>query len=49
MEVLTSLLTILIIVSLGILSRKAGIFKAEHAKTPVILCVLFRPCLPCSS
>lgn len=33
MEVLTSLFTILIIVGLGILSRKAGIFKAEHAKT----------------
>lgn len=33
MEVLTSLLTILIIVLLGILSRKTGIFKAEHAKT----------------
>jgi len=33
MEVLTSLLTILIIVTLGIMSRKAGIFKAEHAKT----------------
>jgi predicted permease len=33
MEVLTSLFTILIIVSLGILSRRAGIFKAEHAKT----------------
>jgi len=33
MEVLTSLFTILIIVLLGILSRKAGIFKAEHAKT----------------
>ena len=33
MEVLTSLFTILIIVILGILSRKAGIFKAEHAKT----------------
>jgi predicted permease len=33
MEVLTSLFTILIIVTLGILSRKAGIFKAEHAKT----------------
>lgn len=33
MEVLTSLLTILIIVVLGILSRKAGIFKPEHAKT----------------
>ena len=33
MEVLTSLLTILIIVLLGILSRKIGIFKAEHAKT----------------
>jgi len=33
MEVLTSLFTILIIVSLGILSRKFGIFKAEHAKT----------------
>ena len=33
MEVLTSLFTILIVVLLGILSRKAGIFKAEHAKT----------------
>ncbi|MCJ7716519.1 MAG: AEC family transporter [Anaerolineales bacterium] len=33
MEVLTSLLTILIIVLLGMLSRKTGIFKAEHAKT----------------
>jgi hypothetical protein len=33
MEVLTSLLTILIIVLLGFLSRKLGIFKAEHAKT----------------
>ena len=33
MEVLTSLLTILMIVLLGILSRKTGIFKAEHAKT----------------
>ena len=33
MEVLTSLFTILIIVILGILSRKTGIFKAEHAKT----------------
>ncbi len=33
MEVLTSLFTILIIVALGILSRKAGIFKAEQAKT----------------
>ncbi len=33
MEVLTSLFTILIIVTLGILSRKFGIFKAEHAKT----------------
>ena len=33
MEVLTSLLTILIIVLLGILSRKLGVFKAEHAKT----------------
>ncbi len=33
MEVLTSLFTILIIVLLGLLSRKAGIFKAEHAKT----------------
>jgi len=33
MEVLTSLFTILIIVLLGILSRKMGIFKAEHAKT----------------
>jgi len=33
MEVLTSLLTILIIVTLGILSRKFGIFKAEQAKT----------------
>jgi len=33
MEVLTSLFTILIIVLLGLLSRKTGIFKAEHAKT----------------
>ena len=33
MEVLTSLFTILIIVALGILSRRMGIFKAEHAKT----------------
>lgn len=33
MEVLSSLLTILIIVTLGILSRKTGIFKSEHAKT----------------
>jgi len=33
MEVLTSLFTILIIVVLGILSRRMGIFKAEHAKT----------------
>ena len=33
MEVLTSLFTILIVVLLGMLSRKAGIFKAEHAKT----------------
>ena len=33
MEVLTSLFTILIIVLLGFLSRKVGIFKAEHAKT----------------
>ncbi len=33
MEVLSSLFTILIIVLLGILSRKFGIFKAEHAKT----------------
>lgn len=33
MEVLTSLFTISIIVLLGILSRTAGIFKAEHAKT----------------
>jgi predicted permease len=33
MEVLLSLLTILIIVALGMLSRKIGIFKAEHAKT----------------
>jgi predicted permease len=33
MEVLTSLLTILIIVLLGIFSRRAGVFKAEHAKT----------------
>jgi predicted permease len=33
MEVLTSLLTILIVVLLGMLSRKVGIFKAEHAKT----------------
>ncbi len=33
MEVLTSLFTILIIVLLGILSRKMDLFKAEHAKT----------------
>jgi len=33
MEVFTSLFTILIIVGLGILSRRIGIFKAEHAKT----------------
>jgi predicted permease len=33
MEVLASLFTILIIVLLGIFSRKFGIFKAEHAKT----------------
>lgn len=33
MEVLTSLFTILVIVLLGVFSRKSGIFKAEHAKT----------------
>jgi len=33
MEVLASLFTILIIVLLGIFSRRSGIFKAEHAKT----------------
>jgi predicted permease len=33
MEVLSSLFTILVIVTLGILSRQFGIFKAEHAKT----------------
>lgn len=33
MEVLTSLFTILIIVVLGILSRRIGIFKADQAKT----------------
>jgi len=33
MEVLTSLITILLIVVIGMLSRKTGIFKAEHAKT----------------
>ena len=33
MEVLTSLFTILIVVLLGLISRKTGIFKAEHAKT----------------
>ncbi len=33
MEVLTSLFTILVIVLLGILSRRLGVFKAEHAKT----------------
>lgn len=33
MEVLTSLFTILIIVLLGIISRRLGVFKAEHAKT----------------
>jgi len=32
MEVLTSLFTILIIVLLGVFSRKLGVFKAEHAK-----------------
>lgn len=33
MEVLTSLFTILIIVLMGIFSRKLGVFKEEHAKT----------------
>lgn len=33
MEVIISLFTILFIVGLGILSRRMGIFKAEHAKT----------------
>jgi malonate transporter len=33
MEVITSLISILIVVLLGIISRRAGIFKAEHAKT----------------
>ena len=33
MEVLTSLFTILVIVLLGITSRRLGVFKAEHAKT----------------
>lgn len=33
MEVLSSLFTILVVVLLGILSRKFGIFKEEHAKT----------------
>jgi predicted permease len=33
MEVLTSLFSILIIVLMGILSRKFGVFQAEHAKT----------------
>jgi predicted permease len=33
MEVLTSLITILLIVVIGMLSRKTSIFKAEHAKT----------------
>jgi predicted permease len=33
MEVLTSLFTILVIVLLGVGSRKFGVFKAEHAKT----------------
>ena len=33
MEVLTSLFTILIIVLLGIISRRLSVFKAEHAKT----------------
>ncbi len=33
MEVLTSLFSILIIVLLGMLSRRTGVFKAEHAKT----------------
>ena len=33
MEVLTSLFTILIIVLMGIFSRKLGVFKAEQAKT----------------
>ena len=33
MEVLTSLFTILIVVLLGILSRKYDLFKAEHVKT----------------
>lgn len=33
MEVLTSLFTILVIVLLGVLSRRLQVFKAEHAKT----------------
>jgi malonate transporter len=33
MEVLSSLFTILVIVLLGVLGRRFGIFKAEHAKT----------------
>lgn len=33
MEVLTSLFTILIIVLMGVFSRKLGVFKAEHART----------------
>jgi len=33
MEVLSSLFTILVIVLLGILSRRLDVFKAEHAKT----------------
>jgi predicted permease len=33
MEVLTSLFTILIVVLLGLISRKTGVFKAEQAKT----------------
>jgi predicted permease len=33
MEVLTSLFTILVIVLLGVLSRRLGVFKEEHAKT----------------
>jgi len=33
MEVLPSLFTILVVVLLGLLSRKTGIFKEEHAKT----------------
>ena len=33
MEVITSLFTILVIVGFGLLSRRLGVFKADHAKT----------------